>query len=133
VQGSLFSGQVDVRPLDPLQFSGTDPQQTNAQYRTTVVVLRRLLDEDATPGLPPGALGVRPSMLNAVVTVRHDAHLAGLYAFQNVRAGAELWIKAFATSLRGTAFLISAGYENQYFYTIGKDLHIGHADLRMGW
>jgi hypothetical protein len=133
VQGSLFSGQVDVRPLDPQQFAGTDPEQTNAQYRTTVVVLRRLIDEDATPGLPPGVLGLRPSMLNAVVTLRHDARLAGLYAFQNVRAGLDLWLKAFATSLRGTAFLVSAGYENQYFYGIRKDLHIGHIDLRMGW
>jgi hypothetical protein len=133
VQGSLFTGQVDVRPIDPRQFAGIDPQQTNGQYRTTLVVLRRLIDEDAMPGLPPGALGVRPSMVNAVLTVRHDARLSGLYAFQNVRGGLDVWAKAFATSLRGTAFLVSAGYENQYFYTIGKDLHIGHVDLRMGW
>jgi hypothetical protein len=133
VQGSLFTGQVDVRPLDPQQFAGIDPQQTNAQYRTTLVVLRRLLDEDAMPGLPPGVLGIRPSMVNAVLTLRHDVRLAGLYAFQNVRAGVDLWAKAFVTSLRGTAFLVSAGYENQYFYNLGKDLHIGHLDVRMGW
>jgi hypothetical protein len=133
VQSSLFSAAVDVRPQDPTQLSGEDPEQGNSQYRTTVVVLRRLIDEDAQPGLPRETLGMRSSMLNAVLTVRHDARLTGLHAFQNVRAGLDLWAKAFVTNLRDTAFLMSAGYENQYFYSIGKDLHIFHVDLRMGW
>lgn len=133
VMSSVRSGAVDIRPPDRSQYSGEDPQQSNAQYRTTVTLLRRLIDEDAEPGMPAQVLGVQPSMVNAVVSVRHDARLAGLHAFQNVRAGVELWAKAFVTPLRGTAFLVSVGYENQYFYTIGKDLHILHADVRMGW
>jgi hypothetical protein len=133
VQSSLRSGAVDVRRPDQSQFSGEDLQQSNAQYRTTITLLRRLVDEDTEPGMPAEVLGVRPSMVNAVVTLRHDARLAGLHAFQNVRAGLELWAKVFVTSLHGTAFLVSAGYENQYFYAIGKDLHILHLDVRMGW
>jgi hypothetical protein len=133
VQSSVLSGTVDVRPSDPSQYSGEDPQQSNAQYRTMLTLLRRVIDEDAEPGMPAEVLGVRPSMVNAVVSVRHDVRLAGLHAFQNVRAGIELWAKLFVTPLRGTAFLVSAGYENQYFYMIGKDLHILHVDVRMGW
>jgi hypothetical protein len=133
VQSTLFAGAVLVQPLDPAQSTGEDPQQSNAQVRTTLVLLRRLIDEDAQPGLPSETLGVQPSMLNAVLTVRHDTRLRGLFAFQNVRVGLELWAKAFIPTLWGTAFLMSAGYENQYFYSIRKDLHIFHLDLRMGW
>jgi hypothetical protein len=133
MQASVFSGSVRVQPLDPAQPAGDDPEQSNSQYRTTLVLLRRLIDEDAQPGLPPETWGIQPSMVNAVLTVRHDARLRGLYAFQNVRAGLDVWAKAFVAYLRGAAILISAGYENQYFYSIGKDLHIFHLDLRMGW
>jgi hypothetical protein len=133
VQSSVLSSTVDARQPDPSRYSGEDPQQSNAQYRTTLTLLRRLIDEDAEPGMPAQVLGMRPSMVNVVVSVRHDVRLAGLHAFQNVRAGVELWSKAFVTPLRGTAFLVSAGYENQYFYMIGKDLHILHGDVRMGW
>lgn len=133
VQSTLFTGAVEVQPMDTEQSVGEDPQQSNAQYRTTLVLVRRLIDEDAHPGLPPEILGVRPSMLNVVLTARHDARLRGLFAFQNVRVGLDLWAKAFATKLWGTAFLMSAGYDNQYFYSIKKDLHIVHFDLRMGW
>jgi hypothetical protein len=133
VQSTLFASAVEIRTLDPRQFAGEDPQQSNAQYRTTLVLLRRLIDEDAQPGLPSEVLGVQPSMLNAVLTVRHDARLRGLFAFQNVRVGLDLWAKAFVSKLWGTAFLMSVGYENQYFYNIKKDLNIFHLDLRMGW
>jgi hypothetical protein len=133
VQASLFTGAIDIEPHDPTQFTGEDPQQSHAQYRTTVVLLRRLIDEDAWPGLPPETHGVRPSMLNAVVTLRHDVAIRGLSAYQNMRGGVELRAKAFVTGLRDTAVLMSVGYDNQYFYTIGKDLHVFHLDMRMGW
>lgn len=133
VQASVFSGLVDVRPRDPAQIAGDDPQQSNAQYRTTVVLLRRLIDEDARPGLPRETHGVRLSLLNAMVTVRHDVALRGLAAYENLRGGFELWTKAFVPGMRDTAVLLSAGYDNQYFYKIGKDLHVVHLGMRMGW
>jgi len=133
VQASLFTGTVDIGPQDPAHPTNEDPQQSHAQYRTTVVVLRRLVDEDARPGLPPETHGVRPSMLNAVLTLRHDVAVRGLSAYENVRGGVELWAKVFVTRLRDTAVLMSVGYDNQYFYEIGKDLHVFHIDMRMGW
>ena len=129
---AVFSGEVEVRPQDLGQPAGDDPQQSNAQLRTTLVLLRRLIDEDA-PGPPRDTRGFRPSSLNLVATMRHDVALRGLAAYENVRGGLELWAKVFVSSLRGTAVLLSAGYDNQYFYTIGKDLHIVHLDVRMGW
>lgn len=133
VQGSLFSGAVDVRAPDPAQLSGQDPQQRQSQYRTTLVLLRRLIDEDARSGLPPATLGVRPSVLNAVITMRHDVAIRGLAAYDNVRGGVELAAKVLTVGAAGTAIFFSAGYDNQYFYSIGKDLHIVHLDMRMGW
>lgn len=130
VQASAFTAAVEVQSRDPAQ-TLEDPQQRNAQYRTTVVLLRRVIDEDAV-GLwqEDGAVVVS---VNAVATVRHDLALRGLAAYDNVRGGVELWTKLLVSGLRDTAVLLSAGYDHQYFYAIGKDLHIVHVDVRMGW
>jgi hypothetical protein len=131
VQASVFTGAVEVRPRDPAQTATEDPQQRNAQYRTTVVLLRRVIDEDALGLWQEHEAAV--VSVNAVATVRHDLALRGLAAYDNVRGGVELWTKLLVSGLRDTAVLLSAGYDHQYFYTIAKDLHIVHVDVRMGW
>ena len=133
VQASVFSGLVDVQPQDATQIAGEDPQQSNAQYRTTVGLLHRLIDEDARPGLPREVHGVRLPLLSAVITVRHDVALRGLAAYENLRGGFELRTRAFVSGLRDAAVGLSVGYGNQYFYNIGKDLHVVHFEMRMGW
>lgn len=133
VQASMFFGAVDVSPPDPAQAGGTDPEQNHAQYRTTLVLVRRLIDEDARPARSGEPRGIWPSLLNAVVTLRHDLAIDGPAAYENLRAGVDLWAKLFLTGLRDTAVLLSAGYDNQYFYNLGKDLHVVHLDVRMGW
>lgn len=133
IQSSVFSGAVAVQPQDAARAAAEDPQQDNAQYRTTVVLARRVIDADAQPALSREAQGPRVAMLHAVVTVRHDLALRGLAAYENVRGGVELRAKLLVGGLRDTAVLLSTGYDNQYFGNIGKDLHVGHVDVRMGW
>jgi hypothetical protein len=126
VQGTVFKSDVVIS-------GNKDEAQANSQWRTTLVVLARLLDEDATPGLPSASLGVEPAFLHLVFPLRHDVALHGSHDYDNVRAGVEVWAKALSTALRGTHFLTTVGYDYQYFYKQREGLHLGHLDLRMGW
>ena len=71
--------------------------------------------------------------LNLVVPVRADFAMRGPDDFDNVRGGAELWSKLISTGLRGTNFLLTAGYEAQWFHRLSKVVHMGNLQLRMGW
>src|SRR5256885_5607066 len=54
-----------------------------------------------------------------------------LFRSDNVRAGAELWGKLVSTGLRGTTFLVTAGYEAQWFHRLDKLVHLGRVELRI--
>ncbi len=124
VQGTLFQGgAVDNLPYDLRSLS-------NAQWRTTLVPQVRILDVEATPGMP-GSDG--PVFLNLVFPMRQDVATQGPADFDNVRIGAELWTRIVSPHLRGTSFLISAGYAFQYFYNLDKPLDIARVDVAMGW
>jgi hypothetical protein len=106
-----------------------DESQSIQQVRPTMVLLYRVVDEEAIPDVPKGLL----AGLNVVVPLRADFATAGIDKFDNVRGGIELWSKLISTGLRGTNFLITAGYETQYFYRLSKLIHMGRLELRMGW
>jgi hypothetical protein len=134
LQGTVYTAATRfVDPEAPEQGLQEDRSQRHAQYRTTVAVARRLIDEEATPGLPPRRLGLAPASLVLVMPVSHDLAVTGADAFENVRAGAELWLKLIATGLGGATFLVTAGYDYQYFYRQHKAMHMGHLAVRLGW
>ena len=124
VQGTVFqAGVTDAEGFDlsPL---------ANAQFRTTVVPLFRIIDGEATPGLPRGGA---PAFLNLVFPMKWDVATQGIHDFENFRVGAELWTRYIATGLRGTSFLISGGYAFEYFYNLDKGLSVARIDVGMGW
>jgi hypothetical protein len=131
LQGTLFTAdtrytaRTAAGAIEPL----TDAPQTNAQARPAVVLLYRLVDDEAIPDVPRTPL----AGLNLVVPVRHDFPVKGSNAFENTRAGVELWAKLISTGLRGTTFLCTAGYEVQWFERLGTLVHLGRIELRMGW
>src|SRR6266542_1748144 len=134
LQGTYLTSRTTY--ADPNQLAPavlTDPAQTFAGYRTTFVVQWRLVDPDATPGVPASTLGFAADALNIVFPISHDLGVTGRKDNENVRGGIELWLKALGTGIGGTAFLITAGYDYQYFYRIERAVHMGHAALRMGW
>jgi hypothetical protein len=124
LQGTVFqSGVHDEAGFDLSSLS-------NAQYRTTLVPLFRIIDSDATPGLPEGA---RPAFVNLVFPIRHDLAVQGTRDFENVRAGVEVWSRLLLPWLRGTSVLASGGYAFQYFYQLDKGLHLARLDVGIGW
>ena len=134
LQGTLYTAATRfVDPDAPAMGLQDDPSQRHSQYRTTFALARRLIDEDVTPGLPKSRFGLAAASLVLVVPVTHDLAVDGSDAFENVRAGGELWMKLIATGLGGTTFLVTAGYDYQYFYRQTKAMHMGHLALRMGW
>src|SRR5206468_4075533 len=106
---------------------GLDTTQTVRQIRPTLIGLYRIVDDEAIPDVPRSPLGG----LNLVVPVRADFATRGTNAFDNVRAGAELWGKLISTGLRGTHSLITVGYEAQWFHRLDKLVHVGRVELRM--
>lgn len=124
LQGTVFQSGVTDREgfdLSPL---------ANAQFRTSVVPLFRIVDGDATPGFPGGGA---PASMNLVFPLRWDIATEGAHDFENFRAGVELWTRFISTAMRGTSFLINGGYAFQYFYNLDKALHIARIDVGMGW
>lgn len=134
LQGTLYTAKTEfVDPEAPEMGLQEDPSQRHSQYRTSAALARRLIDEDVTPGLPRSWLGLAPASLVLVVPVSHDLGVRGSNAFENVRAGAELWLKLIATGLGGTTFLVTAGYDYQYFYRQTRAMNMAHLAIRMGW
>jgi hypothetical protein len=131
VQGTLLASDTtrDERDGANAVVRVLDDGQTIRQLRPTMVLLYRLVDEEAIPDLPRGPL----AGLNLVLPARADFATAGTDKFDNVRAGVELWAKLLSTGLRGTNFLVTAGYEAQYFHRLAKLVHMGRLELRMGW
>jgi hypothetical protein len=106
-----------------------DGPQTIRQLRPTFILLYRIVDDEAIPDVPKTPL----AGLNLVIPIRADKASQGTDKFDNVRGGAELWGKFISTGLRGTTFLVTAGYEAQWFHQLAKMVHMGHVELRMGW
>jgi hypothetical protein len=136
LQGTYYTGRTAVAP--PIGAGGfgplmNDESQSHSQYRTTVALARRLIDEDITPGMPKTFGGFAATSLVLVVPLSHDLGLEGPKLYENVRAGAELWLKLVAPGLGGTTFLLTGGYDYQYFYDQTKAMHMGHLALRMGF
>jgi hypothetical protein len=123
-QGTLYQGGV----VDNIGYNLT--ALSNAQWRSTLVPLFRIIDVEATPGMPEGPA---PVFMNLVFPLRDDVATQGPNDYDNFRVGAELWTRVVVPQLRGTSFLISGGYAFQYFYNIDKALNIGRVDIGMGW
>jgi hypothetical protein len=130
LQGTLFQSKTTF-PLQrmPGAERGPDVAQTNTQIRPAILVLYRLIDEETTPGLPRWPL----AGLNLVIPVRHDFAIDGLKKFENTRSGVELWAKLVSPGLRGTSFLLTAGYEAQLFHQLSTVIHTVNLAVRMGW
>ena len=131
VQGTLLGSDTteDRRTPDNQLERIIDGPQTIRQLRPTFILLYRIVDDEAIPDVPKTPL----AGLNLVIPVRADKASQGSDKFDNLRAGAELWGKFISTGLRGTTFLITAGYEAQWFHQLAKTVHMGHIELRMGW
>jgi hypothetical protein len=131
VQGTLLSSDTteDRRNPGGAIVRVLDQTQVIRQLRPSFVLLYRIVDEEAIPDIPKTPL----AGLNLVVPVRADFAYEGIDSFDNLRAGAELWSKLISTGLRGTNFLLTAGYEAQWFHRLAKVIHMGRIEMRMGW
>jgi hypothetical protein len=120
--GTYMSGasELDRELLKQLQ---------NSQARGTFRIMKRLVDEDITPGIPKKVL----TSLNMNVVVRNDRALIGPKDFESVRATVDLWAKFLALNVRGTSFLVNASVSYQYFYHLDKGYVLGQLSARMGW
>jgi hypothetical protein len=134
VQGTYSQSNTEnLNPnLDPpMRFS--EPGFDFSSIRGSVITQLRIVDQETIPGVPPSHLGFGLDMMNLVFPVHVDHALAGRNDFENVRAGAELWMKVFGTGLGGAALLVTLGYDFQYFYRLEKGLHLARTALRLGW
>jgi hypothetical protein len=131
LQGTLLGSDTteDRRAVNNQIERIIDGPQTIRQLRPTFILLYRIVDDEAIPDVPKTPL----AGLNLVLPVRADKASEGTNKFDNLRAGAELWGKFISTGLRGTTFLVTAGYEVQWFHQLAKTVHMGHLELRMGW
>jgi hypothetical protein len=144
------SGPLDVE-LQPTLFlgdqEGTDhhgnrvSRLSNAQYRTFLTFLYRLIDDENASTLA-GMNSLRAAhlaFLEVVVPVAHDIAVEGPDGFENVRVGVSLAAKAIVAadtrrfSYLGATILAEAGYRFQEYYRIGDDTHLCNLSLKIGF
>lgn len=143
VRKSTYGGGVALKGWEGLDFTlmgnyfsyatevnrARQPELGSSQWRSSVRLMKRLLDEELTPGMPPSAL----TSLHVVFPLRHDLALSGPNDYENVRGGVELWGKLLAPGLRGSTFLLNVGVEAQYFYHLDKVIALAQLGVRLGW
>jgi hypothetical protein len=134
VQGTVYTGNTYyVDPAGMAMDLLEDRSQQNAQYRTTLIFARRLIDEDTVPGLPHAHAGLAPASLVLVIPMSHDVAVIGPSDYEDIRVGGELWAKLIGTGFGGTTLLLTGGYDYQYFYRQLRSMHMAHLDVRVGW
>ena len=101
--------------------------------RSSVTIARRLINPDATPGLPNSVGPFANHSLNWVFPASVDNVLSGLNKFENFRVGTQFWWQVFGTGLWGATFLTTVGYDYEYFYRINKHTHNVFLTARLGW
>jgi len=113
-----------------------DDRLSGKFLRSSLVVSRRLVNPDETPGVPSSWMGLAMQSLNWVFPVSWDTTLGGpRHEFENIRLGTELWCQLFGTGFAGPAFLFTAAYHYQYFYRqeLRKNVHNVSLTVRVGW
>jgi hypothetical protein len=109
------------------------PGQAFSSIRPVFVLQYRIRSYDTFPGMPPSHGGFGSDMMNLVFPIFWDKSMTGPNDFENFRYGAQLWTKLFGMGFGGTAFLLTAGVDHQYFYHLQKSVLIGQVAIRMGW
>jgi hypothetical protein len=104
-------------------------QLDNSQWRSAVRLMKRLVDEDVTPGIPTSVL----TSLNVNLAARHDMALTGQNNYENFRVTGDVWAKLLVLPMRGTSFLLSGSVSYQYFYRLDTGMVLGQITARMGW
>jgi hypothetical protein len=116
-------------------FTGEHPNYDTSgkSLRSSLTFGVRIINPDETPGMPGSWGPFAAHSLNWVFPASFDKFLAGRNDFENVRVGTQLWWQMFGTGFGGPAFLVTAGYDYQYFYRIPKHMHNVSITLRLGW
>ena len=132
VQGTVLASDTTEDRRDPGSaiVRVLDRAQTIRQVRPTFVLLYRLVDEEAIPDLPRTPL----AGLNLVIPVRADfAYQGHRHVRQRAGRGRAVEQARSAPACAGTNFLLTAGYEAQWFHRLSRVIHMGRVELRMGW
>ncbi len=137
VQPTLFSG--DQKGLDDHGLRVN--RLSNSQYRTSVTVLYRVVDNEnaSTLGNMDGLGPAHLAFLEVVTPFAHDVAIDGPSDFESVRFGANLVAKfivassAERSSFFGATTLAEAGYRYQYYYRIGESQHLFNLALKIGF
>ena len=131
----LASGRLDIT-VQPTFFSSAvtpDNTQNNSQYRTNVVLLYRIVDEERRPGLPDHRQGTHLGFLHLVFPFRQDVARTGIDVYRNYKAGMELDAMWYNSRRGGVTFLSSVRYDFQRFYFLNLNQNLVTVGLSMGF
>lgn len=137
---------VTLQPTHSEARVSGDRSQDNAQFRTDVTVLVRLLDEERNAGIPRARfLGLTPAFVHLVFPYKRDVSRTGLEALDNYRFGAALNAKLFRRSwspadawngnapARPATILVSVRYEQQRFPRLDESLRLLGLSVSLGY
>jgi len=121
-----------------------DKLQKSAQLRLDGILVLRLLDEEAHPGIPRSFLGLHPAFVHLVVSAKRDQAVEGLSAFENDRVGVGIDTKLFVMSFNdsaavsnarfgATTLLLSCHYYRERFLRLDKRMSLMELNLSLGF
>jgi len=122
VQGTLLRSEIS-----------NDSTQENAQFRTNVTLLARLIDEEDMPYVPEQPSTVNAAYLHLAIPFIYDTAVDGPDYFENISIGAEIRGKLYSRSARGASALLVCGYQWTNYFNIDEQLHGYHVSIRLGF
>ena len=134
----LAAGRFDVT-FKPSVFSSDvspDASQRNAQYRSTLVPLYRIVDPERQPGIPGfdvSPAGLHLASLTLAFPVSRDVALSGSDFFCGESVGVALYTTWYAAHRPGTTFLGTFQYDVKRFYVARTTRHLFSVGLSVGF
>jgi hypothetical protein len=121
-----------------------DKRQKSAQLRLDGMLVLRLFDEEAHPGIPRSFLGLHPAFVHLVISAKRDQAVEGLSAFENDRVGIGIDTKFFVMSFDdstpansprfgATTLLLSCHYYRERFLRLDKRMSLMELNLSLGF
>jgi hypothetical protein len=130
----LSNYEITVQPtVFTSRVAGVSNRLQNSQYRTDVIFLWRIKDEEKQPGLPERVRWLNPAFIHLTVPFKHDIAIQGLDNFENYRLGIGLDMKFFRIGSHRSTFLASARYSYQRYYKLDRNINLLSFGFSMGF
>lgn len=105
----------------------------HSQHRIYVNFMKRIIDEDVTPGMPVSRGGFMPAFWQIQFPVTAEWARTGLNIYENYKVGVFSDAKFILPWANGASIITTAGYYQQKFTKLNKTVNLYEGSINLGW